>query len=68
MSAPGPYKFPPSLGVHPAGAAPEPRYLLVVGKLSHAAELERALRVKAGEDDAVVYAELLLRERKGIVG
>lgn len=49
-------------------AKPEPQYILVVGKLSHAAELERARRVKAGEADAAVYAELLIRERKGIVG
>ena len=49
-------------------AIPEGRYLLITGKLSHLAELERARRVKAGEDDSRVYAELLIREKKAVVG
>jgi hypothetical protein len=40
--------------------------ILATGKLSRAAEAELARRVKAGEREAEVRGELLLREHKAV--
>lgn len=44
---------------------PLPAYVLMTGKLSLAALEELRRRVKAGENEISVRAELHLRERKG---
>lgn len=43
-------------------------HVLQTGKLGLAASEELRRRVKAGEDEAKVRAELLLREGKGVRG
>ncbi len=43
-------------------------YLLVTGTLSKAALEELRKRVKAGEGETKVKAELLIREKKGVIG
>jgi hypothetical protein len=44
------------------------RIYLITGKLSAAGQRERARRVRAGENDAAVYAELLVKEGKAVAG
>jgi hypothetical protein len=44
------------------------RLYLITGKLSAAGQRERAHRVAAGENDAAVYAELLVKEGKAVAG
>lgn len=49
-------------------SCPPDRFYLITGKLSAAGQVERAARVRAGENDAAVYAELLVREGKCATG
>lgn len=58
----------PPVEVVASVAVPEGRYILITGKLSAAGEAEKARRVKAGENSVAVYAELLMREGKAILG
>jgi hypothetical protein len=50
----------------PKTPTPPIRHILVTGRLSLAGLAELAERVRAGEDETAVRAELLLREGKAV--
>jgi hypothetical protein len=58
----------PDLNVVVSDSVPANRWMLVTGKLSLAGKAELAKRVRAGEAEELVLAELLVREKKVVVG